>query len=333
MIQSRLNVVQLIGKGLNNSQISRSTGHTRNFVRKVRKELDEGTLMNQDTKIGRLSIKTPELINTIDSLTKQNRRMPCNAIVDILKENHHLPSASYGTVNSIRHDLNYKYLPPINTCEITKKQRVDRLAFANYHIQANTDWSNAIFVDESSFYLDNNYRWLWRKRGEFEEELVQRRRPKYLKKVMLFGGISTKWKSPLISIDQSVDAINYVDEFVDNAGIIPEMNKHYGYRNWFLVQDGATPHTSEETIDYLKTYCNVLDNWPANSPDFNPIENLWGIVKRRVEELQPQSVDDLIKISFDTWENVTQQEIQNLISSVPNRLLACINANGMHSGY
>lgn len=48
---------------------------------------------------------------------------------------------------------------------------------------------------------------------------------------MLFGGISTQWKSPLISIDQSVDVINYVDEFVDNAGIIPEMNKHYGYRN------------------------------------------------------------------------------------------------------
>lgn len=94
-----------------------------------------------------------------------------------------------------------------------------------------------------------------------------------------------------------------------------------------LVQDGPTPHTAEETIDYLKTYCDVLDNWPANSPDFNSIENLWGIVKRRVEELQPQSVDDLFQLSFDTWENVT------LISSVPNRLLACINVNGMYSGY
>ena len=42
------------------------------------------------------------------------------------------------------------------------------------------------------------------------------------------------------------------------------MNNYYGYRNWGLVQDGATPHTAEEKIYYLKTYCNVLDNWSLN---------------------------------------------------------------------
>ena len=150
---------------------------------------------------------------------------------------------------------------------------------------------------------------------------------------MLFGGISAKWKSPLISIDQSVDSIYYVDEFIDNAGIIPEMNSAYGQNNWFLVQDGATPHTASDTMDYLTTYCNVLKDWPANSPDLNPIGNLWGIIKKRVEELQPPSVEQLIHISFDTWGNVSNQIIQNLISSVPNRLLACINSNGMQTGY
>lgn len=57
----------------------------------------------------------------------------------------------------------------------------------------------------------------------------------------MFGGISTKWKTPLIIIDQCVDSIKYIDEFIDNAGVIPEMNKQYGIKNWFLVQDGATP--------------------------------------------------------------------------------------------
>lgn len=333
MINSRLDVVQLIGAGYNNSQISQITGHTRAFVRQTRRGLSNGTLFDQNAKIGRPTIRTPELINSIDSITLQNRRMPCNAIVDILKSRDDLPNASYGTVNSIRHNLNYKYLPPIHTFEITEQQRINRLSFANHHIQANTDWSKGIFVDESMFYLDNNHRWLWRRRGEFNEELVQHRTPKYIKKVMMFGGISTKWKTPLITIDQTVDSINYIDEFIDNAGVIPEMNEKYGYRNWFLVQDGATPHTASDTMDYLKTYCNVLEDWPSNSPDFNPIENIWGIIKRRVEELQPQSVDDLIKITFETWENVSIQDIQTLISSVPNRLSACINANGMHSGY
>lgn len=65
--------------------------------------------------------------------------MPSKAIVDILKSRDDLPNASYGTINSILHDQNYHYLPPINTFEITEQQRIKRLAIANHHIQANTD--------------------------------------------------------------------------------------------------------------------------------------------------------------------------------------------------
>ena len=110
------------------------------------------------------------------------------------------------------------------------------------------------------------------------------------------------------------------------------MDEQYGHRNWFLVQDVANPHTALETLDYLKTYRNILENWPA-FPRFKPNWKLAGIVKWRVEEIHPQSVEDLIRISFYTWENISVQTIQNLISSVPNRLLACINTNGMGSGY
>lgn len=73
---------------------------------------------------------SPELENAIDSNAQQNHRMPSKAIVDILKSRDDLPNASYETINSIHHDLNYHYLPPINTFENT---------FANHHNQANTD--------------------------------------------------------------------------------------------------------------------------------------------------------------------------------------------------
>ena len=98
MIQSRLKLVQLIGTGYNNSEISRITGHARGFIGKVRKELNDGTLMNQNVHIGRPTIKTPHLMQTIDSITQQNCRMPSKTISSILKSIETLPSASYGTV-------------------------------------------------------------------------------------------------------------------------------------------------------------------------------------------------------------------------------------------
>lgn len=140
MIQSRLKLVQLIGAGYNNSEISRITGHSRGFIGKVRKELNDGTLMNQNVHIGRPTIKTPELIQKIDSITQQNRRMPSKTISNILKSTETLPSASYGTVNSILHELKYNYLPLIKTFEITEQQRVNRLAF----YQQAYSWKNGL---------------------------------------------------------------------------------------------------------------------------------------------------------------------------------------------
>lgn len=280
-----------------------------------------------------LMIINDDLKNYVDNVTRQNRRMGTKTIVELLKNDDQLPNASYGTINTIRHSLGYNYLPPIDTFDLTEEQRVNRLKFANFHLQNHTNWSNVLFVDESAFYLDNSHRWVWRRRGEFDEKLVQHRKNKYTPKVMIFGGISLNWKSPLISIQGNIDSKVYIDDCIDGAEIFPNMNCIYGNHQWYLAQDGAKVHTSFETMDYLQSYCNVLPNWPSNSPDLNPIENCWAIVKRRVEDLQPQSIDDLIQTTFDTWENIPNNIIQNLISSVPNRLTACVNANGMQTGY
>lgn len=76
-------------------------------------------------------------MQTIDSISQQNCRMLSKTISSILKSIETLPSESYGTVNSIRHELKYNYLPPIKTFEITEHQRANRLVFSSKHIQGN----------------------------------------------------------------------------------------------------------------------------------------------------------------------------------------------------
>ena len=333
MIKRRTDIIQLIAQGKNNSEISRITGHSRDLIREVRKRLLDGTVFTQNDQIGRPSIQNQNLSDAIESITCSNRRMGTKAIVGILADNQNLPSPSYGTVWKIRHQLGFRYLPPVQTFFVSESQRQKRVEFCKYHLENHTDWSNVLFTDESAFYLDNDHRWVWRRKGEMNVEEIQHRTSKYTKKVMMFGGISYIWKTPLICVDGNIDSAVYCDECIDGTGMVPKMNELYGFRKWKLLQDGAPCHTSEQTMGYIRSYIDLVDNWPANSPDLNVIENLWSIIKRKVEELQPKSTNELIDAIFTVWESIPMDMIRNLIDSMEDRLKKVVHLNGLPNGY
>lgn len=128
-----------------------------------------------------------------------------------------------------------------------------------------------------------------------------------------------------------------MDDCIDGSGLILGMNDAYGPFQWTPMQDGATPHNSKLTMSCLKNYCNILEGWPSNSPDLNPIENLLAILKAKVDEFKPQSVEDLLQygsiLVFETWGNLDIQIIYNLIDSIPSPLQSVINNDGFPTEY
>ncbi|KAI2657102.1 Transposable element Tcb2 transposase [Labeo rohita] len=72
-------------------------------------------------------------------------------------------------------------------------------------------------------------------------------------------------------------------------------------------QDLAPAHTAKSTKIWLNDHgVGVLD-WPANSPDLNPIENLWGIVKRKMRNKKPKNADELKATVKETWASIPPQ--------------------------
>ena len=103
--------------------------------------------------------------------------------------------------------------------------------------------------------------------------------------------------------------------------------------DFIFQQDSASCHTSKATKTWLKENQVQLLPWPSNSPDLNPIENIWGLMKKRLEILVPKDQSELEKMTRHVWYNITQEECQNLVESMPNRLRDVIKAKGDANKY
>lgn len=79
---------------------------------------------------------------------------------------------------------------------------------------------------------------------------------------------------------------------------------------------------------------NLLD-WPPQSPDLNPIENLWAIIKQRRQKKFgiPSSRDELITQIYTIWDELEPELAETLTDSAVRRLIMCANHNGKVTKY
>ncbi len=75
--------------------------------------------------------------------------------------------------------------------------------------------------------------------------------------------------------------------------MLPSADKLYGDADLFFQQGLAPAHTAKGTKSRFNDHGVPVLDWSANSPDLNPIENLWGIVKRKMRDTRPNNADDL----------------------------------------
>jgi len=194
------------------------------------------------------------------------------------------------------------------------------------------EWNVILFSDEKKFNLDgpDGSQFYW-------HDL--RKDPEYFSKRQMGGGSVMVWiafgfngKCPLAYVKPRSTHTDYIETLQDH--LLP-FGEILGGPLWTFQQDYASIHTANGTTEWL------LDNgihtleWAPKSPDMNPVENVWGILVRRIYEggRQYQNVAQLKVAIEEAWEDLPIETLQNLVNSMPNRIFKLIQSNGGHTGY
>ncbi len=85
----------------------------------------------------------------------------------------------------------------------------------------------------------------------------------------------------------------------------------YGDADFIFQQDLAPAHTAKGTESWFNDHGVTVLDWPVNSPDLNPIENLWVIVKRKMRDTRHNNADELKATVKETWASIPPQQCTN----------------------
>ncbi len=184
-------------------------------------------------------------------------------------------------------------------------------------------WSKVLFSDESKFCISfgNQGPRVWRKGGEAHSPSCLKSSVKFPQSVMICGAMSSAGVGPLCFLKTNVTAPVY-QEMLEHF-MLPSADQLFKDADFIVQQDLAPAHTAKSTKSWLNDHgVGVLD-WPANSPNPNPIENLWGIVKRKMRNKKCRWAEGHCQRNLGF---IPPQQCHKLITSMPRRIEAVIKA-------
>jgi len=181
----------------------------------------------------------------------------------------------------------------------------------------------------------------------FEEKYLEPTFAGEKRRIMFFAAFTYGWHSPLVAIRKRTEnectskfnklgfnSVQYVNEvFIPH--VLPEYDRRGGMDIGLeTVEDGAKYHTSNYTRKFRLMNRVQRMEWPANSPDLNPIENIWSWFKRRFRDQcldskrYPNTDQELIDLAQEVWENMPWQRVYKVIDSMPERIVTVIRRHG-----
>jgi transposase len=226
---------------------------------------------------------------------------------------------------------------PLVCVPLTARHRTARRNWAEEHRGwGHDEWSHVLFTDESRFSLESDNRrvLIWRERSTRNNRPFVRERSHYGGGgVLIWAGISIGGRTDLYVLrNGSLTGLRYRDEIL--RPIVMPYAVAVG-DSFLFMDDNARPHRARLVDSMLQEEGIERMEWPACSPDLNPIEHAWDALGRRIaaRPTPPLTHRELETALIEEWRGIPQNLLDNLIDSMPHRCAAVLAVRGDHTPY
>ena len=281
-------------------------------------------------------LEVDEVIQWISS-SKRTRRLPYHRVVEELE----LPIKANALARALK-KRGYSRCKALRKPPLTPANKRARLAWAFEHLNRTYDqWSRILWTDETWITSGFHKRiYVTRKAGEELDETCLRTSPPRKRGWMFWASFYKDYKGPCLFWEKdwgSINAERYREHIVPIIhGYIRLIERDEQLRLQ-LMQDNAPGHASRDTVQDLQERGIFPISWPAFSPDLNPIEAVWNLMKDWLDQFFPNdeqlSYDQLREVVRAAWDALPREFLKELIESMKARCEAVINAEGGHTKY
>ena len=246
----------------------------------------------------------------------------CKRIALKLKNKHGI-GVDRTTISRFLVDKGFKWKGPQIVFRNNEKDQQNRLEFCLKNKDRN--WEDVLITDEVSFYLWSPGKNRWVAAGD----TYQRTKTKYSNKVHAWGAFSSKGVIELQFFTGNMDSEQYIKMLSIANSEIWKLHPN----GFILLWDNDSKHRSDISLNYYIENNIQLLEWPAYSPDLNPIENIWGNIKNNLGSKVYNKIESIKSDIEDYWKIWASNYSTKAIETMKKRIDACILLKGKRTGY